>query len=128
TELLEPDARFEAELGQAAAADRVAVQVFGTELLVAVPPDRSAAAAIKAAGGRDIEQAGAEDCPQPDAARDHDIVADRVVSAGVDLGAAVAESPAVEGQFGTEAAAQAKAAGGVEQAVAAVITRRQGHR
>ncbi len=67
-----------AELGEAAAADRVAVDVLGSELLIAVAAHRPAAARIEAPRRRDVEDAGAEDraraaparrpprCPTPD--------------------------------------------------------------
>src|SRR5206468_410249 len=46
-ELLQPDARFEAELGEPTTTDRITVQVLGSELLIAIAPDRAAAAGIE---------------------------------------------------------------------------------
>ena len=61
-----------AELGEAAAADRIAVQVLGPELLIAVAAHRAAAARVEAARRRDVEGAGADDRPEPNPPGDHD--------------------------------------------------------
>src|SRR6185503_15706757 len=124
-ELLEPDASLDRELGEAAAADRVAVEVLGPELLIAVAPHRAAPAGIKPARRRDVEQARAEDCPEPNPSGGNDAIRDGMVGAGVDLRPAVAEVAAVEGDFRAETAAQAESARRVQQAVAAVKAERQ---
>src|SRR5438132_3974822 len=127
-ELLQANARLEREFGEPAAADRIAVHVLGAELLVAIAAYRTAAAGIEPARGRDVEQAGSEDCPKPNPPRGNDAIRDGVVGAGVDLGSPVAEMAAVEGDFRAQPAAETEAAGRIEQAVAVVIAEAERHR
>src|SRR6185503_11236397 len=54
-ELAEADARLERELGEAAAADRVALHVLGAELLIAVAAHRSPAARVESPRGSEVE-------------------------------------------------------------------------
>src|SRR5690242_1566114 len=58
---LQADARLEPEFGEAPPADRIAVDVLGAELLIAIAAHRTATARIEAPRGSDIEGRCAED-------------------------------------------------------------------
>ena len=125
-ERLQADARFEGELGQAAAADRVAIDVVRSEPLITIAAHRAAAARIEAPRRGDVIAAGAKDRAEANAPRGDNAVRQRMIGAGVDLGARIGEGAAVETDFRADPAAETEAPGRVEQVVAAVIA--QGRR
>ena len=65
----------------------------------------------------------AKDRAEPDPAGGDDAVGNRVIGAGVDLHPGIGELPAMRRNLRADPPAQAKAAGRVEQAVAAVIAK-----
>ena len=69
--------------------------VLGTELLIAVAAHRPAAARIETPRRRNVEDAGADDRAEPDAAGDDDLIGNRTIGARVELGARIGELAAV---------------------------------
>src|SRR3546814_16889708 len=60
-EIAEADTRLYGRFGQAAAADRIVVQVFGADRLIAIAADRAAATRVESARRRDVEKRRAAD-------------------------------------------------------------------
>src|SRR5439155_19221927 len=84
-ELLQADARLEAEFGKTAAAHRIAVHVLGSELLIAVAAHRPAAARIEAPRRRKLEVARADDRAEPDSSGDDNAIRHAAIGARGDL-------------------------------------------
>src|SRR3546814_12626329 len=55
-EIAEADTRLYGRFGQAAAADRIVVQVFGADRLIAIAADRAAATRVESARRRAVEK------------------------------------------------------------------------
>ena len=127
-EQFEPDARLERELGQAAATDRIAVDVARAKPLVAIAAHRAAAARIEAPRRCDRVAVGPRDGAQPQSPGKHHGVGDPAIGAGIDLHAGIGEAAALERQFGTDPPEQAETFRRVEQIVSRVIAEAGRHR
>src|SRR6185295_5839681 len=125
-ELLEANARLDRELHESATADRIAIRVLGAEPLIPVTANRTAASGIEAPGRCDVEGGCAENRTEPHPASGDHAIGEGMVGARIELDPAVGKLAAMGGDFRADPAAQAKPAGRIEQAVAAVIAKAGG--
>src|SRR3546814_10175479 len=79
--IAEAVATLERELGQAAAADRIVLGIFRTQLLITETAHRSAAARIEAPRRSEISSVDAIDRAEAGPAGDHQILAHRIIGA-----------------------------------------------
>src|SRR3546814_2402751 len=82
--IAEAVATLERELGQAAAADRIVLGIFRTQLLITETAHRSAAARIEAPRRSEISSVDAIDRAEAGPAGDHQILAHRIIGAAFD--------------------------------------------
>src|SRR3546814_7307654 len=103
---------------QAAAADRIVVQVFGADRLIAIAADRAAATRVESARRRDVEKRRAADLAEAQTSGEDIVVRpERHIGGAVDLAFDIAGLAGLKRQLRRYARSQAKAAMRIEQGI-----------
>src|SRR3546814_1674712 len=88
-EIAEADTRLYGRFGRAAAADRIVVQVFGADRLIAIAADRAAATRVESARRRDVEKRRAADLAEAQTSGEDIVVRpERHIGGAVEIGRA----------------------------------------
>src|SRR3546814_12967415 len=123
--MAEAGTRRYGRFGQDAAADRIVVQVFGADRLIAIAADRAAATRVESARRRAVEKRRAADLADaPTSGEDLVVRPERHIDGAGDLAFDIRGLAGLKRQLRRYARSQAKAAGRVEQVVLTNITKR----
>src|SRR5690606_14942572 len=108
--------------GQRPAAERIAIGILRSKLLIAEAPNRSAATSVKPAARGDAITVSPHNDAQRNASGQNDVVAtQRQVAAGIDPKPGIAEKTILEGGFRCRPARNAKTTGRVQHVIGAIV-------
>src|SRR3546814_4805206 len=120
--MAEAGTRRYGRFGQDAAADRIVVQVFGADRLIAIAADRAAATRVESARRRDVEKRRAADLAEAQTSGEDIVVRpERHIGGAVDLAFDIAGLAGLKRKLRRSARSQAKAGLRIEPDVRTVV-------
>src|SRR5690606_28756252 len=108
--------------GQRPAAERIAIGILRSKLLIAEAPYRSAATSVKPAARGDAITVCPHNDAQRNAPRQNDVIStERQVAAGIDPKPGITEKTVLKGSFRCRPARNAKPTGRVQHVIGAIV-------